>query len=789
MGSSFEPLKTTQPGVFGVRLCGSIGRGEKGRLRELTSRCLDNGKLRVVFDLGELEAIGGGGAAVLAQFQRDLGARGGEAVFTGVSELVQKFLTHQFTDLPLRCFADLAAAEAALAPDATDRQPETRAAEPAAPESAEPKSDDANSAAGVPTDQPAPGRSPHGGDALLDDLLGSYTAAEGGPASRAPLFEQEAPQDPLAGAAGGPAGSAPDGSDIPAAGDATTPRGDAPQDGNDGRAAIPHASPTSSGKGAVARPEFISLENALVAVRNAEDPAILEAPVCNLLRSFDLAAEVTFCARREERFSSLSGHATFPAEGPLSRALAASARPLSLLDLGENELTDEEARLLADLRADMVLPITRQGALQAAVFLRRGREGEEYGVSETFALALLVRLLGEITDCGAREAGAGGGDPAALGDLPAELRRKVRQMQALFSISEDFSRLHEAGRLMDLLCVTVVSQLGARSVALLEPKGESLAPAISRGVELERVPLLQPVTAQMRAWFADQPLAVPVGELPPLLERFRDVLAQAGFGHVAPLKVRGQIIGLLLLGEALHEGRPDFDLDFLSTLLNQAAIALDNARMFQQSQEQNIGVIRTLVSLIEQRNQIDGDITDRISHLVGQVAQEIGFPADKVRDLMFGTVLRDIGMIPISDLVLRSPRKLTDAEWRQIKAHPERGVQLLTPLQLPSTVREVVQHHHERFNGEGYPRGLQGRAIPLGARIISVVESYIAMISNLPYRAALSPAEAISILSENWGMRYDPDVVEAFLRVLAREAGEPQPETVGAEAGPGEDSE
>jgi len=87
---------------------------------------------------------------------------------------------------------------------------------------------------------------------------------------------------------------------------------------------------------------------------------------------------------------------------------------------------------------------------------------------------------------------------------------------------------------------------------------------------------------------------------------------------------------------------------------------------------------------------------------------------------------------------------------------------------LPPTVRDVVLFHHERFNGEGYPRGLQGRAIPLSARIVSVVESYVAMVSDLPYRTALSEAEAVSILSENWGMRYDPDVVEAFLRVLAR---------------------
>jgi HD-GYP domain-containing protein (c-di-GMP phosphodiesterase class II) len=226
---------------------------------------------------------------------------------------------------------------------------------------------------------------------------------------------------------------------------------------------------------------------------------------------------------------------------------------------------------------------------------------------------------------------------------------------------------------------------------------------------------------------------------------------------------------VLLLGGSVRGSRPDLDLDFLSTLLNQAAIAMDNARMLQHTHEQNIGVIRTLVSLIEQRHQAGSSVTERVSSLVAEVAREMSFPSEKMRDLVYGTVLRDIGMIPISDLVLRSPRKLTENEWKQIKGHPETGVELLGPLQLPPTVQEVVLCHHERFNGEGYPRGQQGRAIPLSARIVAVVESYVAMVSELPYRTALSEVEAISILNENWGMRYDPDIVEAFLRVLARE--------------------
>lgn len=781
MATSFEPLKLTRPGLFGVRLSGSVGRAEKNRLKEFAAKCLANGKLLVVFDLADLDAIGGGGAAALAEFQRELLQRGGEAVFVAPNDTVQRFLALQFGSLPFRCFGSVEEASAALA-------------EPAA----------------GPDDSPfdsAPSGAP---DSALDDLLGGFATGEAGSAARS--RPEGPPRDPalvpeVRDAASDPGEPSPPATDAtPAARPEACPEAcpeasrDASPEGPDhrGRTAIPSASPAAAGGSGAVRPQYISFENALVVLRNAVDVAGMVEPLRNLLHSFDLAREVTVYLRQGERFVADGGPGDLAAGGPLVAALTAASRPLSLLDMGDLELADAEARLLAELRADMALPVRRRGVLQAVAFIRRGGEGQEYGVSETFAVTLLGHLLSELADrsagaaaggasgaaAGERATGAAGGpdggpdggpraagsgEPGGAGDLPAELRRKIVQMQVLFSISEDFSRVRDTARLMDLLCVTVTAQLGVRAVAILELEGEQLTPRIGRGLELERIPRLSPVTAQVQAWLAEQPLPAPVSELPPLLHRFQEVLAKAGFAYVAPLKTRGQLLGLVLLGAALNGTRPELDLDFLSTLLNQAAIAMDNARMLQQSQDQNIGVIRTLVSLIEQRSLAEGNLTERIAHLVGEVAREMEFPPEKLRELTYGTVLRDIGMIPISDLVLRSPRKLTEAEWRQIKAHPEVGVQLLTPLQLPGLVRDVVLNHHERFNGEGYPRGLQGRAIPLGARIVSVVESFVAMVSDLPYRTALSPAEAIAILNENWGLRYDPEIVEAFLRVLARE--------------------
>jgi HD-GYP domain-containing protein (c-di-GMP phosphodiesterase class II) len=145
------------------------------------------------------------------------------------------------------------------------------------------------------------------------------------------------------------------------------------------------------------------------------------------------------------------------------------------------------------------------------------------------------------------------------------------------------------------------------------------------------------------------------------------------------------------------------------------------------------------------------------------------YPVENLRDLLYGSVLRDIGMIKVSDLIVRSPRELMPEEWDVIKCHPKDGAAMLKSMKFSAHAVNVVLHHHERFNGEGYPRGIQGQDIPLGARIVSVVESYAAMLQERPTRPALSREEALNTLKENWGMRYDPEVVRCFVEVIEEE--------------------
>ncbi|MCK4235922.1 MAG: HD domain-containing protein, partial [Candidatus Krumholzibacteria bacterium] len=215
-------------------------------------------------------------------------------------------------------------------------------------------------------------------------------------------------------------------------------------------------------------------------------------------------------------------------------------------------------------------------------------------------------------------------------------------------------------------------------------------------------------------------------------------------------------------------GMKEEDFEFLKILVNIARSAYENATMFEREHERILGIVKTLISLIEENTMLKGT-SEFVSRYVGMVAKNVEYMDEHFTDLIYGTVLRDMGMIKISDLILRSPRELNKEEWEVIKSHPEDGAEMLRGMKFNDHVIEIVKTHHERFNGEGYPFGMRGKEIPLGSRIISVVESYAAMINERPNRPALSEKEALDTLKENYGLRYDRDIVMQFAKIIEKE--------------------
>jgi hypothetical protein len=246
-----------------------------------------------------------------------------------------------------------------------------------------------------------------------------------------------------------------------------------------------------------------------------------------------------------------------------------------------------------------------------------------------------------------------------------------------------------------------------------------------------------------------------------------EALRESGFEWGVALWVRRELEGILLLGgRGGRKGFQEDERDLLTTLANQGAVAISNARYYRAQEDRNLGLVRGMMSLIESRDTYAKGNTERVVRYVTATAKLLNYPKESLKMLIYGAVLRDIGMITVSHVILKNPAHLSDDEWALIKQHPTRGAQILEEMNFPQEVIEVVRNHHERWGGEGYPRGIKGTQIPLGARVVSLVDGYVAMTAERPYRRALPTEKARQVIAENWGTPFDPTIVDVFLAVL-----------------------
>jgi putative nucleotidyltransferase with HDIG domain len=178
--------------------------------------------------------------------------------------------------------------------------------------------------------------------------------------------------------------------------------------------------------------------------------------------------------------------------------------------------------------------------------------------------------------------------------------------------------------------------------------------------------------------------------------------------------------------------------------------------------------LASLSNALEAKDAVTSQHTEEVVRLAVAVAAELNLELEQVRNVELGAVLHDIGKVRVPEAILNKPGPLTEDEWAVMRTHPEVGEQILRPIQSLQAILPIVRHHHERWDGTGYPDKLIGRAIPLGARIVAVCDAYRAMTEDRPYRAALGEAEARKELKLGAGSQFDSECIEALLRALDR---------------------
>lgn len=245
---------------------------------------------------------------------------------------------------------------------------------------------------------------------------------------------------------------------------------------------------------------------------------------------------------------------------------------------------------------------------------------------------------------------------------------------------------------------------------------------------------------------------------------------------LAPISTQGQVFGWLVglnkkatpnSGGSPHNSLGHDEIGSMeATLLEASAMMLgshvNNHRLFQDLDSLMVGITHTLVGAIEARDAYTSGHSDRVALMGRRLAMQLGLPTEQCQDIFLCGLLHDIGKIGIPDHILQKPGRLTDEEFDVIKQHPELGARLLRGLKPLEKLLPGVLHHHESFDGRGYPYGLQGEDIPLMARILAVADAFDAMTSDRPYREGMPVAKAAAILEEGRNRQWDGRVVQAF---------------------------
>ena len=374
-------------------------------------------------------------------------------------------------------------------------------------------------------------------------------------------------------------------------------------------------------------------------------------------------------------------------------------------------------------------------------------------------------------------------------DITARLRMEeeiTRQLQRLRALREvDVTIMGSTNVYLSLQTVLeqVITQLSvdAANILLLNPYTQTLKYVAGRGfrskdIEQSELRIGQGIAGRAALEQETQHIR----NLASTDEEFVRTSLLAGEGFVehyaVPLMAKGNTIGVLeIFNRQPFDPDPNW-LDFLYALAGQAAIAIDNNRLFSGLQRANVDLLRAYDTTIEGwshvldlRDKETEGHTLRVTELTMKLARSTGIDEEKLVHVRRGALLHDIGKMGVPDHILLKPDKLTDEEWEIMRKHPVFAYEMLSPIEYLRPALDIPYCHHEKWDGTGYPRGLKGEQIPLAARLFAVVDVWDALCSDRPYRKGWSVEKVREHIKSLAGTHFDPKAVERFLTLTAEQ--------------------
>lgn len=532
---------------------------------------------------------------------------------------------------------------------------------------------------------------------------------------------------------------------------------------------------------------FLSLSEALEALRATENPMAFGEALGNLLHNQDLAAETIYLARQGDEFVAVHGPGRLPLDGAVATALARASRPLTLLDLEDGDIADAEALALETLQPDLLLPVRWDGALRGVAVLKRGKEDPEYGLAENFALELLLRVLTSDRDTTADdEAGAASLVPAApaaaapdadIADPAVEIPDRAGDdlmLQTRLNLARDLARAQDETHFWQILQQRLAEVARVRSMLCLDVERTQNEPFLA-GTARSRQIATRLDGERILAFFRTLERPVEVRNMPHFFAQIRDGLLDLDIDWVVGLNVEGRCLGAAMLGLQWRTAAADVQ-DQLAMIMDVVVERLAALRDAQRHADFSLKLVETLVNRAETLAGSDPQASRLLAEHVRVLSREMGLPPDQERDLVLGALLRNVGQATTQLITDRQGADLEGPAWELYRRHPDRGADQLEDLRAPAALCDAVRHHHERYDGTGFPHGLASRGIPLPARMVAVVQAYVTALTA----GAGGPEEALAEIAALAGDVLDPDLVDLFVQAVRRRAGEVRRETVPA---------
>lgn len=347
------------------------------------------------------------------------------------------------------------------------------------------------------------------------------------------------------------------------------------------------------------------------------------------------------------------------------------------------------------------------------------------------------------------------------------LDARVEMLNALCAVSAELAGAMDLDQISRALVNAVAEAVGVKGahLGLVEKDSGRLV------YERHHPPAVSSEEARERA--AQVPWSV-------LARRHRD--ADAGQPTIAahgsdliwaPVPLSTGLVGMLVAVRG--DAGPDFSLEerrLLNLLANMAVKAIENAQLHGQLHESYLATVRSLVNSLHARDNYTAAHGERVAKLAVSIAEHMGLPDTMVRAIEVFGPLHDVGKIGIRDDVLMKKTPLSEQERAVFQEHCLIGEGIIRPLKPSSAALGMIRHHHETWDGNGYPDGLRGEEIPILARVLQVADCYDAMVTERPYQPAMSEQEVVAHFEQHAGKRYDPDIVKALLEVIRGDGGE-----------------